>query len=194
MYQLFALYHWHCLQYMHTCIHVKWYRNFFLQNDIIINYVVCVVLAICAPATAFTCLNVLYTHSLHIIVKRKWMDNKKEHFRANLRIEWWEDLRDVQVLSPLIRYPVESGRAGELEWYRGGSTTDFQAPNDALDVHARIFRVECARFKRGKTAFIQKENRKGMLWSRIYPMQYQISLSLSLYVPLSIPPCKHFKR
>lgn len=105
--QLFALHHWHCLQ--HTCIydvyytyivHVKWYRNFFLTKWYYhqlrrVCVCVCGFSDLCARACECA---PPYELAPHICVRRNWMDNKKEHFRGELRIEWWEDLRDVQVV------------------------------------------------------------------------------------------------
>lgn len=119
------------------------------------------------------------------------MDNKKNIFgRITNRMKRGSS-RCSSGFFP-IQYPAERGRE------RGGSTTDFQAPNDALDIytHTHIFRVECARSKREKPRSFKKKIEK-VCYDHVFIQCSTSYLSLPLfcvYVPLSIPPCKHFKR
>lgn len=152
---------------------------------------VCVVLAICAPAFALVNVYLAYTSSLHIFPcgGNEWITKKNIFGRITNRMKRGSS-RCSSGFFP-IRYPAERGRE------RGGSTTDFQAPNDALDIytHTHILRVECARFKREKPRSFKKKIEK-VCYDHVFIQcsTSYLSFSVCVYVPLSIPPCKHFKR
>lgn len=118
------------------------------------------------------------------------MDNKKEHFRANYEQNEERIFEMFKWFFSPFGIPLREGEKEEAQQQIFKHLTMRQ-----ISTRTHIFRVECARSKREKPRSFKKKIEK-VCYDHVFIQcsTSYLSLPLCVYVPLSIPPCKHFKR